>query len=334
MTSYSVGDLSQSLLFRRQNLTLKSDVQRLSQEMTTGRASDVAARVKGDVKPLASIENALAKNAGYAALTGELQRSAGAMQSALSSVASLSSGLASSLIGTATSAVPSQIASLGADARNRFETVVALLNTRLGDRSLFAGVASNSVALADADVMLTALQAATSGAASAQDVETTLDQWFGPLGGFETMGFSGGVALAAVEIAPGESARQDVTASDPAIRSTLKGLAMAALLDRGVLSGNASGRQDLARRAGLSLVASADERVYLQGHLGRHEAQVSAAETRNQAEASSLEIARSNILAVDPYETASRLEATQTRLETIYALTARMSRLNLVDFLR
>lgn len=109
---------------------------------------------------------------------------------------------------------------------------------------------------------------------------------------------------------------------------------MAALLDRGILSGNTTGRQDLAQRAGLSLLTSADERAHLQAHLGRHEAQLSAAETRNGAETSALDIARASILSVDPYEAASQLEATQTRLETIYALTARLSRLNLVDFLR
>ncbi len=334
MSSYSIGDLSRSLLFRQQNLSLKSDAQRLSQEMTTGRASDVAAQTRGDLKPLSSIENALAKSGGYATVTGELQRNAAAMQTALSSVSNLSSDLANSLLGAATSAVPSQIAAIGADARNRFETVVSLLNTRLGDNSLFAGVASNGPALADADTMLTALQVATAGATSAQDVETTLDQWFGPSGGFEALGYSGGAALLPIGIAPGEVAAHHVTATDPAIRSTLKGLALAALLDRGVLAGNATGRQDLAKRSGMALMGSADERAYLQGRLGRFEAQVSAAETRNGAEASSLEIARANMVSVDPFETASKLEAAQTRLETMYALTARMSRLSLVDFLR
>ena len=334
MPSSSLGDLSQSLLFRQQNLTLKSQAQRLSQEMTTGRAWDVAAQVKGDVKPLASIENALAKSDGYMAVTGELQRNAAAMQAALSSVADLSAGLANSLLGAGSSAVPSQISTLGADARNRFDTVVSLLNTRLGDNSVFAGQASNGPALADADTILSALQLATASAASAQDVETTLNQWFGPSGGFESTAYLGGTALSHVEIAPGEAAAQTINATDPAIRSTLKALAMSALLDRGILSGNANGRQELARRSGMALMESADERAYLQGHLGSFEAQVSAAETRNRAEASSLEIARANLISVDPYETASKLEATQTRLETIYALTARMSRLNLVDFLR
>ena len=55
---------------------------------------------------------------------------------------------------------------------------------------------------------------------------------------------------------------------------------------------------------------------------------------RNGAETTSLQIARNGITAVDPYETASRLEATRQQLETLYTLTARISRLSLVDFLR
>jgi flagellar hook-associated protein 3 FlgL len=37
---------------------------------------------------------------------------------------------------------------------------------------------------------------------------------------------------------------------------------------------------------------------------------------------------------VDPYEAATKLEAAQSQLEALYTVTARLSRLNLVDFLR
>ena len=36
----------------------------------------------------------------------------------------------------------------------------------------------------------------------------------------------------------------------------------------------------------------------------------------------------------DPYRTATDLQAAQTRLETLYVLTARLSRLNLTEYLR
>ena len=40
----SLGDMAQSFMLRRQNVALKSDLQRLSSELTTGRVVDTAAR--------------------------------------------------------------------------------------------------------------------------------------------------------------------------------------------------------------------------------------------------------------------------------------------------
>ena len=58
------------------------------------------------------------------------------------------------------------------------------------------------------------------------------------------------------------------------------------------------------------------------------------ASARNGAETSALEIARTDILAIDPYRTATELQSTETRLETLYTLTARLSRLSLSEYLR
>ena len=63
------------------------------------------------------------------------------------------------------------------------------------------------------------------------------------------------------------------------------------------------------------------------------EARLDAAVTRNSAETSALEMTRADLIGVDSFETATRLEASQTQLETLYAITARMQRLNLADYL-
>ncbi|KGJ19555.1 hypothetical protein IX55_09810 [Paracoccus sanguinis] len=55
---------------------------------------------------------------------------------------------------------------------------------------------------------------------------------------------------------------------------------------------------------------------------------------RNVAEGSALSIARSDILAADPYQTASELTQTEANLQNLYALTARMTKLSLTDYIR
>ena len=44
-------------------------------------------------------------------------------------------------------------------------------------------------------------------------------------------------------------------------------------------------------------------------------------------------MARGGMVGVDGYDTATALQETQARLETLYTLTARLSRLKLADYL-
>ena len=64
------------------------------------------------------------------------------------------------------------------------------------------------------------------------------------------------------------------------------------------------------------------------------EGQVAAAQSRNGSESSALQIARSEMVAVDAYDAATRLTDAETRLQTLYAVTARLSSLSLTDYLR
>lgn len=333
MSLVSLGDMAQSFLLRRQNVALKSDLQRLSTELTTGRVTDTAARVSGDLVPLSGIDATLARLKGYGSVATEAALFTGAMQTALGVIDAMSSDLSASLIAASSSASAHSVDASGGDARQRFETAVSALNTRFGDRSIFAGTATTGAATVDATAMLQALDAAVAGITSAADVETAVAAWFDAPTGFAAQAYIGGDGLAPLSIAPAEQAMVDVTATDPAIRATLKGLAMAALLDRGVLGGQPEARRDLARLAGVSLLQSQTDRAYLSARLGTVEAQIDAAKARNAAESTSLQIARSDIVAADPFETASKLEETQAQLEKIYAITARMTRLSLMDYL-
>lgn len=267
-------------------------------------------------------------------MTSEAGLFGGAMQTALGTVDNLAGNLSNSLISISTGGTASLIDAAGKDAEQKLQTTLSVLNTRFGDRTLFAGQATTGAAIVDSDTLLSALTAAVSGAVSAQDVETTVNTWFASPSGYDAIAYQGGDALASLAIAPGEEARIDVTAKDPALRDTIKGLALAALLNRGVLAGQSAGRQDLARRAGLSLLENKTDRTNVAARMGLVEAQIDAAATRNSNETSALQIARNGITEADPYETATRLDETQAQLEKIYALTARLSRLSLLDYLK
>ena len=75
--------------------------------------------------------------------------------------------------------------------------------------------------------------------------------------------------------------------------------------------------------------------IGLRASLGETQARAEAALTRMASEAGALELARSGLLSVNPYEAATALREAESGLETLYAvLTARLSRLSLTEYLR
>jgi len=332
MPMTSVGDLAQSFILTRHGTQMKTDIQRLTNEVTTGVADDTARHLAGDFGPLAGIDGSLARLGGYRSVTAEAGLFTDTMQSALERIDTMAADLGGSLLAGATSSTPTRVSALGTEAVQKLGTALSALNTRLGDRSLFSGIESATSPLPEGAALLDTLQGVVAGARTAEEVETALTTWFGSANGFGAA-YRGGAALAPLNVADGESARIDITAEDPAIRDTLKGLAMAALLGRGLLDGQPEARADIVRRSGEALMAAQDARSNLMARLGITQEQIEQAEQRNIAETSALGIARSELLSVDSYEVAAQLQQTQTQLETLYTLTARMSRLSLVNFL-
>ena len=333
MTQLSVGDRSQSLILSRRNATLKDAIQTLSDEAVTGLVRNQTERLNGDYVPLAGIEATLTQLRAYRSVTTETGMIANHMQVALTSISDGASSFSSSLLAAATSNSPSRINTLGFDATQRLQSAMAALNTRMGERSLFAGVATNTSAVAPTETMMLALDAAIVGALSSADVETAVNDWFADPGGFAALVYQGGAAMDPVSVGPDQQVQIEVTAQDPAIMSMIKGLAMASLLQRGALGGSDVARADLAKRAGESLASSQTGFAELAARLGTVEASIVNAGVQNDAQKSALETARLGLLSVDPYETAAKLQEAQTQLETLFAITSRMSRLSLVNFL-
>ena len=335
MPNLTVGDMAQSLILSRQGMNLKNAMQKLSTEATTGLVSDQTERLRGNYVPIAGIEASLSQLDSYHTVTSETQVISSVMQTALGTISDQSSALSSALLAGASGSSTVQITALGNEAAHRLDTVMSALNTRMGDRSLFSGKSTDTTAVASADTMLTALETAisTAGAISSADVETAVSAWFDDPAGYAATIYQGGDVLAPVPVGPDQTVQIDVTAKDPAIIQTLKGLAMGALLARGVLAGSNVARADLAKRAGENLAGSQSFIIQLGARLGTTEATVENAATRNDAEKDVLQTARLNLLSVDPYETAAKFQETQGQLQTLYTLTARASRLSLVDFL-
>lgn len=332
MTRISVGDASLTNILARQGADLRGQVQRASQEVATGRHADIGAVLRGDFSPLLAIDASLARLSAYKSNTADAAFQTAAQQSAIAGLSDLASGISTTLLG-AKNSTPVQIDTLAADAKGRLASAIGLLNTQTSGRAVFSGVATDTAPLGPVEDMLAALQTAATAATTAGQVSAAVSGWFADPLGFGAF-YQGGGPLSATPIAQGEAAEVSTTAMDPALRDTLAGFAMVALLDRGVLAGDATERGRLAQQAGQQLVSTEDARTTLAARIGTVEAQIEAARSRNSVEETSLGILRSDIGSVDPYEAGTRLEAIQSQLESLYLVTARVSRLSLAEYLR
>lgn len=336
MTPITLGDLAQSFQLRGQNTTLKTQLGTLAQELSTGVAADLGKRVSGDFVPLSSIERSLSTLSAYKTAGAEAALMTNAMQASLESLSGVASDLSPNLLLAGNSVGDTLVTTTGVDAQSKLEQAVAALNTTVAGRALFAGADTDQTALAPANDIIAGLKAATAGQTTADGVMAAAQAWFDtPGGGFESLIYGGSDTPAGpVRLAEGQSLTLDVSAADPALRDMLRGLATAALLaDPTVLAGDEAGRAALAKKAGEHLLTAEGPLSTLRAEIGGAQNRIETIQAENASHASMLELARSELIGADPYETATELEAVQGQLETLYTVTARLSRLNLADFL-
>lgn len=335
MSSYSVGDLARNLQLRIDQARIQSDMLRLSNELATGRKSDLGAAIFGDFGPLVGLDADLRRLDAYDTTVTEAILLTGAAQTALEVVQTNTVDLAAGLLLVQDAVNPRTIDNIGAEARQSFDSVVAALNQTVGDKSIFAGAAIDRPPLASPDVILAALSALIAPETTAAGVQAALDAWFAPGGDFETLAYLGSTtARADIRLNPETTVAFEASATDLELREILKAFAMGALLNEGALGTDAGARADLAELAGETLLTAETGLIDVRSAIGRSQEAIDKARIRNQAERATLEIARFDIVKADPFETAAQLEAIQTQLETLYAVTARLSQLSLTNYLR
>ena len=335
MTITSIGDLAQSIQLRRETARLNQDLQRLTTEFSTGRKTDVHAAVGGDFRALSGLERSLSSLDAYEVSVNEAALASEVGQDILGRITSDANDLSAALLMVQESTDAQLTAAAGADARQKFAAAVTGLNTNVAGRSLFAGEAFDSPALADPETILADLFTAVGAAATEADVQTAVDAFFAPGGPFETVSYLGSAGPAdPVALGDGSTAQAMLNARDSEIVEVLKNLATGALIDMGVLSTVPAERASLARTTGERLLTAQAGLVNARADLGVAQERIETAGSRISAERASYALAREEILSADPFETAAQLRDVEGQLQSLYLVTSRLSNLSLTNFLR
>ncbi|QYX57078.1 flagellar biosynthesis protein FlgL [Roseovarius sp. SCSIO 43702] len=334
MTFTSIGDLSQAMLTNRRNTSLKLRMNTLTQELSSGRTSDVARHLSGNLTRLGDIENRITTLTALRDTTREAETLTAGMQRALTPLRETATSVASAAFLVTGGAAHHQRAAAATMARGAIDDIVAALNLDIAGRALFAGAESGGRAVSGADALVAAARSAISGVTDTAGFDNALDGFFGPGGTFETSIYTGSTADAApIRLGEGQSVQLGLRADDPAIRDLLRNMLSVALADAPEAILDHDSRARIVASAGEGLLADADTVIRLQSDLGYSEARIEEASVRVGAEIASLEMARNEMLGADPFDTASELEQVRFQLETLYAVTARTARLNLMSFL-
>ncbi|MBW4706997.1 flagellar hook protein [Roseobacter sp. YSTF-M11] len=334
MTSISLGDLAQSFMLQRRSVALRQDLSRLTDELSSGKVSDVRQVLDGNHNYLTDLERSLEVLDGYSVANSEAAYYTGAMQKALERVQEFGGALGLDLLLASGGPIGVVAGNPSDNARTQLQGMISSLNGDIAGRSLFAGTATDDVPLPDADVLIAQVLAVVAGQTTPEDIMTAAETWFADPAGFDTLTYSGSAtALAPFALSETERVTLDVRANDAALKETLLHTTVAALADDPSLGLSVTQQSELFGLTGIGLQSNQDQLTSLRANIGFTEERIEMISARNQAEETSLEFARNALLATDPFETATELESVQFHLQSLYSVTVRSSQLSLVNFL-
>ncbi|WP_254694156.1 flagellin [Sulfitobacter sp. SK012] len=272
--------------------------------------------------------------AGFKLATSEATQLASGMQEALAQVGTLSDTLSSSLLFAGTSVSSLDAATMTDTAKQTLESMVSVLNTRVAGRSLFAGAATDRAPMPSADDLISALKTAVSGAITPDDIIAAATDWFDDPAGFAAVSYGGAPqSIAPLALSDTENLSIDVRADNKELRDLLRNAAVSALATDPSFGLSLLDQSELFGKNGANMLGSNEQLIHLRARVGFAEARIEQVATRNNAKLTSLESAKGELLGVDAYDTATKLESVQFQLQSLYAVTVRMSQLSLVNYL-
>lgn len=334
MPVISVGDMAQQFTSMKNGGTIKSDLQRLAQSLSTGRVADVTQHLNGETARFSGVSYSLSQLDAYRQVASETQQYLANVQTVLGQVDALRSTTAERLLLVNDTSTIAQVDEAAFASRSAFDTMVRTLNTQIADRALLGGADVEGAPLVSGPAMLADMQMLIGPATDQATITAVVEAWFDdPAGGFVTLGYMGDRGTPPERrLSETKSFTLDARADDPAIIEMLKAAAIAALA--GDLPGiDRETKAGLLQDAGKRLFVGSSSLVALQARVGFTESGVEQAMAETKAQQTALGMLQNDLIAADPFETASRLQSVQLQLETHYAVTARMSQLSLLGYI-
>lgn len=338
MNLNSVSDLARSFHLRHATAKTTKELHTLNQELSSGRKADIATSTRGDLSKLNQIQSQLAKADGLIIAGKEAATLAQSMQTVLKQVREDATSLSSRFLGLSSARTPETTKILLAEALPQLSSTIATLNTDVGGQFILGGTATDRPPLVPGSELLSKVKTAISGLQTIDEIKDKINEYFNAPSAED--GFAKDIyrgtkqGLNPMQTGLDAPVTLNATAADDGVKDILKGLTLAALMADGTIADDPAATPALIRQAGLWLANGATKTTLVQGQIGKAEERIEQISVQAQSERGALMMGFNAITSADPYETAAKLTEAENKMQLVYTLTARLSRLTLANFLK
>lgn len=312
-----IGDFARHAVLQHQSKALRSIVHARSNELATGQVHDLRAKLKGETGEVHTINKTTKLLDAFQSNISETRTLFEMRQRGLDSIR----GNLADVVATALSIQTSggDYSNLQNSARRAFEDVTAHISAHLADRPVFTGLARTETPQSLFEQVSAAIEA--NPASAVYDI--ALSEISNALGLEATLT---NTANSDVPV----STNRSVQIGDPdMLTSLVETLATVASIALEAHDDSPYPGQEIAS----DVIHLSDRLVNAQTELGHREAFLDRTEARNAAEQTALNALKSELTGADPFEAATDLQSATLRLETLFAATARISKLSLANYL-
>ncbi|GAA4228284.1 flagellar hook-associated protein 3 FlgL [Sagittula marina] len=343
--------LYSNLLRRNANAEMQAQLSRAEQELATGIKSDIYKSLGPTAAEALSLDAALSRDTAQIAANKLLGGRLDTMSSALGS---MGEAVQSTLqLAVTNSGFNGGTASgLQTSARASLDALMSMANANYGGTPLFAGPSDGARALQDYDtpraetglsprVVIDGVMAGGLGSVSDATARIAeLDAIFSntaanPDETFDALFFTGATSADPMSagIGDGITVNYGVQANDDAFRQALQGLVMLATTDASEI-GDAEAYAIWVDTAAARLSSGLEGLLDSQVQLDTASARIDEANTGMEDRANLYKGRVAELVEVDSYEAATEITALETQLQASYAVTARLSQLSFLNFMR
>ena len=333
---------------RVQMMKLQAELATAQKELATGRLADVGLGLGGQTGQVISLRQEYSRLEAITHTNSIVAARLEATQASVDLIAAGAEAFLAALIDGSRTEVAAK--GLPAIAKSAMEALVAALNSTHAGDYLFAGINTDVRPVADyfASPASAAKQAVddsfvanfgfaqgapAAGAIAAADMSQFLDAGFASL--FEPAGWTSAWSSASNEnirsrISPSELVSTGTNANSDGIRKLAMAYTMVVEFSAANLSDAAF--QVVAEKAVGLIGSAAADLTAERAQLGAAQERVSNASNRMSIQMGVLANHVNALEAVDPYEASTRISTLMTQIETAYALTARIQKLSILNY--